>query len=128
MELVVQADFLIASKVVSICSPKVIRLAKKMVEDGKRTMIPFNTFFKDKLSIAKDHFKKVSSFNGIVEFCKTEMYDRDKSDGYHWNNYGDTVGQFSFHVLNLFGLDYKKFIKNEKLVNVVDNYLIMEFT
>ena len=69
----------------------------------------------------------ISSFNGIVEFCKVEMSDRDKSDRYYWNNYGDTVGQFSFHVLNLFGLDYKKFIKNEKLVNVVDNYLIMEF-
>jgi hypothetical protein len=103
-------------------------VAKKMVEDGERTMIPFNTFFKDKLkSIAKDYFNKVSSFNGIVEFCKIQMSDRDNADRYYWNNYGDTLGQFSFHVLNLFGLDYKKFIKNDKLVNVVDNYLIMEF-
>jgi len=103
-------------------------VAKKMVEDGERTMIPFNTFFKDKLkTIAKDHFKKVSSFNGIVEFCKKEMSDRDTDSRYYWNNYGDVIGQFCFHVLNFFGLDYGKFMKNDKLVKIVDNYLIMEF-
>ena len=103
-------------------------VAKKMVEDGDHTMIPFNTFFKDKLkTIAKDHFKKVSCFNDVVEFCKKEFSDRDNSDRFYWNNYGDVLGQFCFHVLNFFGLDYGKFMKNTKLVNVVDNYLIMEF-
>jgi hypothetical protein len=103
-------------------------VAKKMVEDGGHTMIPFNTFFKDKLNtIAKDHFKKVSSFNGIVEFCKIQMSDRENTDRYYWNNYGDILGQFCFHILNFFGLDYAKFMKNDDLVKVVDNYLIMEF-
>ena len=103
-------------------------VAKKMVEDGDHNMIPFNTFFKDKLkTVAKNHFKKVSGFNGIVEFCKKEMSDRDNNDRYYWNNYGDIVGQFCFHVLNFFGLDYAKFIKNDKLVDVVNTYLIMEF-
>lgn len=103
-------------------------VAKKMIEDGDRKMIPFNTFFKDKLkSIGKDHFKRVSSFNGIVEFCKIQISERDNTDRYYWNNYGDVLGQFCFHVLNFFGLDYAKFMKNDKLVKVVDNYLIMEF-
>jgi len=103
-------------------------VAKKMVEDGDRNMIPFNTFFKDKLkSIGKDHFKRVSSFNGIVEFCKIQMSERDNTDRYYWNNYGDVLGQFCFHALNFFGLDYAKFMKNDRLVKVLDAYLIMEF-
>lgn len=103
-------------------------IAKKMIEDGERTMIPFNTFFKDKLqNVAKKHFNKVSCFNSLVEFCKKEMNDRDTTDRYYWNNYGDILGQFCFHVLNFFGLDYAKYMNNDKLVNVVDNYLIMEF-
>jgi hypothetical protein len=103
-------------------------VAKKMIDDGDRKMIPFNTFFKDKLkTIGKDHFKRVSSFNGIVEFCKIQISERDNTDRYYWNNYGDVLGQFCFHVLNFFGLDYAKFMKNDKLVKVVDNYLIMEF-
>jgi hypothetical protein len=102
-------------------------VAKKMVEEGDRNMITFNDFFKDKLqNVFKPKFESVSCFNSIVEFCKKEFSDRESSSYNYYHQY-DVLGRFCYTILNFFGLDYAKYIKNNSLVKVVDSYLVMEF-
>jgi hypothetical protein len=102
-------------------------IAKKMEKEGDRNMITFNDFFKDKLeNVFKPKFESVSCFNDMVEFCKTEFVDREWSRNDYWNRW-DVLGRFCYTVLNFFGLDYAKYIKNDSLVKVVDSYLVMEF-
>lgn len=100
-------------------------MVNKLLADGEHTMISFNDFFKQRLeTFGNKYFNQVSSFNGLVEFCKKEIFDREANHVY-WKV--DTLPAFCFHMLNIFGLDYQKFIKNDKLVKVLDTYLIIEF-
>jgi hypothetical protein len=98
----------------------------KTLKDEKN-LILFNDFLKEKLkTVVKDRFEDVSSYNSIVEFCRKEFNDKD-SKASHWYNEGDIVHQFSYHMLNIFRLDYKKFIKNTDMVKVIDSYLVMDY-
>jgi len=89
----------------------------------------FNTWLKNILSTyVKDYFNSANEYNSIVEFYKKEFItkDDDNSNNYYWNH-GTLVSQFSCHMLSIFGLDYKKYIKNTELSNVIDSFLVMEF-
>jgi hypothetical protein len=98
----------------------------KTLKDEKNLTL-FNDFLKNKLkSVVKERFEDVSSYNTIVEFCRKEFNDKDKNNN-HWYNEGDIVHQFSYHMLNIFGIDYKKFIKNNDMVKTIDSYLIMDY-
>ena len=95
---------------------------------NEKNLILFNDFLKDKLnSVVKEHFEDVSSYNTIVEFCRKEFSDRDKDTGYNWYSEGDIVHQFAYHMLNIFGIEYKKFIKNINMTKVIDSYLVMDY-
>ena len=98
----------------------------KALKDEKN-LILFNDFLKDKLkTVIKDRFEDVSSYNTVVEFCRREFSERD-SNTYNWYNEGDIVHQFAYHMLNIFRLDYKKFIKNTNMVDTIDSYLVMDY-
>jgi hypothetical protein len=98
----------------------------KTLKDEKNLVL-FNDFLKDKLkSVVKERFEDVSSYNTIVEFCRKEFNDKDKNHS-HWYNEGDIVHQFCYHMLNIFGIEYKKFIKNKDMVKTIDSYLIMDY-
>lgn len=95
---------------------------------NEKNLILFNDFLKDKLnSVVKERFEDVSSYNTIVEFCRKEFSDRDNDRSYNWYSEGDIVHQFAYHMLNIFGLEYKKFIKNTSMVKVIDSYLVMDY-
>jgi hypothetical protein len=99
----------------------------KTLKDEKN-LILFNDFLKNKLkSVVKEHFEDVSSYNTIVEFCRKEFSDRDNDRTYNWYAEGDVVHQFAYHMLNIFGLEYKKFIKNSNMVKAIDSYLVMDY-
>jgi len=98
----------------------------KTLKDEKN-LILFNDFLKEKLkTVVKDRFEDVSSYNAIVEFCRKEFNDKDNTRN-NWYSEGDIVHQFSYHMLNIFRLDYKKFIKNSDMVKVIDSYLVMDY-
>jgi hypothetical protein len=108
---------------------KVYAIKNSMVAKIKEThtLIPFNHFFKEKLkTVAKVKFDSVTCYNDLVEFCKKNFEDRD-NDNHSWYREGDIVHQFACHMLNIFGLDYRKFIKNTDMVKVIDTFLIMEY-
>lgn len=102
---------------------------KKLENDG-HSLVSFNDFLKRQLKVvANKHFKSVSSYNAIVNFCKNEYdsVEKSSSNGYNYYNYGTTDKQFMFHMLNIFGLEYAKFIGNKKLVEAIDQTMIMQF-
>ena len=89
----------------------------------------FNTWLKNILSTyVKDYFNSANEYNSIVEFYKKEFITKDDDNGnnYYYNR-GTLISQFSCHMLSIFGLDYKKYIKNTELSNVIDSFLVMEF-
>ncbi len=102
--------------------------AKKLEKDGYN-LINFNDFLKRQLkTVAKKHFQNLASINKLIEVCKKDYEDQDKStNSYRYYNHGTTDKQFLFHMLNIFGLDYAKFIKNQRLVDCLNKVMIMEF-
>jgi hypothetical protein len=100
---------------------------KKLQNDGYN-MISFNDFFKRQLRVVADtHFTKLSSFNGLVESCKKDFSNQEEQATYRYYNFGSTEKQFLFHILNIFGLDYAKFIKNKDMVDILNKTMITEF-
>jgi hypothetical protein len=100
----------------------------KMTSEGYN-LIDFNTWFKKILSTKiKDYFNNTNEYNSIVEFYKKEFITKDDDNGnnYYWNH-GTLVSQFSCHMLSIYGLDYKNYIKNTELCNIIDSFLVMEF-
>jgi hypothetical protein len=99
----------------------------KILKDEKN-LILFNDFLKNKLkNVVKDRFEDIAGYNTVVEFCRKEFNDKDKNVSYNWYSEGDIVHQFAYHMLNIFGLEYKKFIKNTNMVKAIDSYIIMDY-
>jgi hypothetical protein len=102
-------------------------LVEKMKKDSDYNMISFNDFFKEKLKTIKKRFEDIGPYNSLVEHCRKEFGEQDKTDSYRYHNYGTVLHQFSYHMLNIFGLNYAKFIKNKVMVDSINYYMIMEF-
>ena len=99
---------------------------KKLEKDGYN-LVNFNDFLKRQLKVvAHKHFKNLSSINKFVEYCKKDFNEEEKK-GYRYYNYGTTDKQFMFHILNIFGLDYDKFINNKTLVDCLNKTILTEF-
>jgi hypothetical protein len=111
-------------------SNKIYAIKSAFVDKLKKqgyNLIDFNTFFKAQLKrIAKDSLAKVSEYNGLVEFCKQQQNASDKNQDTYYG-YGTLEKQFTFHMLNIFGLDYEKHINNKKLIDAINYCLIVEF-
>ena len=102
-------------------------LVEKMKKDSDYNMISFNDFFKDKLKEVKKRFEDIGPYNSLVEYCRKEFLDKESGENYRYYNHGTMFHQFSYHMLNIFGLDYGKFIKNKIMVDSINYYMIMEF-
>jgi len=99
----------------------------KMTSEG-HNLVDFNTWFKKILSTKiKNYFNNTNDYNSMIEFYKKEFISKDGDNDNHYYNYGTLVSQFSCHMLSIFGLDYKKYVKNTELSNVIDSFLVMEF-
>jgi len=101
---------------------------KKLQNDGYN-LVSFNEFFKRQLKIVtQKHFSSLASFNDLVDFCKKEYASEEhKNNHYRYYNHGTMDKQFMFHMLNIFGLNYEKFIGSKTLVECIDTTMLMEF-
>jgi len=101
---------------------------KKLEKDGYN-LVNFNDFLKRQLKVvAQKHFKNLASINKLVEYCKKDYATEEKiSGGYRYYQHGTTDKQFMFHILNIFGLDYDKFINNKTLVDCLNKTILTEF-
>ena len=102
--------------------------ADKLINRGY-PLVTFNDFFKRKLKEIAPQFKAVSEYCSIVDECRNadNATDNEQGQTYHYYRYGKLADQYAFHMLNIFGLDYQKYINNEKLVKVIDQVLIRDF-
>jgi hypothetical protein len=101
---------------------------KKLEKDGYN-LVNFNDFLKRQLKVvAQKHFKNLGSINKLIEFCKKDYAEEEKmAGGYRYYQHGTTDKQFMFHMLNIFGLDYDKFIGNKTLVDCLNKTMLTEF-
>ena len=86
-------------------------------------LIEFNSFLESSLENIMDDLNAASNFSGIVNFCKDQLDKQQR--GYTTGNPIDE--QFLWHMINIFGLDYEKYIKNTKLVDCLDNLMTINF-
>jgi len=97
----------------------------RLIKDGYN-LIDFNSWFKDRLkTIDSSQFSDVRDINSVIEFCKKEYNTDDKMN--HDYNEGYIDRQFIYHILNIFGLDYKEYVSDKTLVNTIDSLIVMEF-
>lgn len=99
----------------------------KMTSEG-HNLVDFNTWFKKILSTKiKNYFNNTNDYNSMIEFYKKEFISKDGDNDNYYYSHGTLVSQFSCHMLSIFGLEYKKYIKNTELSNIIDSFLVMEF-
>jgi len=97
----------------------------RLIKDGYN-LVDFNTWFKARLKKLNDtQFKDIYQFNSLVQQCKSEYESDDKMNHGYRQGYIDR--QFLFHILNMFGLEYAKYISNEKIVQTLNSLMIIEF-
>lgn len=97
----------------------------RLIKEGYN-LVDFNTWFKTRLKKFNDtKFKDIYQFNRLVEQSQTEYNSDDKMDRGYGSGYMDR--QFLFHILNMFGLEYDRFINNKNIVQTLDSLMILEF-
>lgn len=98
----------------------------KLIEEGYN-LIDFNSWIEQRLKdYNNDKFAEMIKFNAMVEKCKKELatVDSTTSDYYGRGSIDKTV---LYHVLNIFGLDYDKYISNKNFVKCLDSLMVIEF-
>jgi hypothetical protein len=117
-------DLLGSNKIYAIKSAFVSKLQKEGY-----TLIDFNTFLKRQLKIvAKNKFENVACYNALVEYAKKEFSKEEKNrSDYRYYNACSVDKQLLYHVLNIFGLKYANYIKNDALVEAINETMVLEF-
>ena len=101
--------------------------AEQLVKQGYN-LISFNDFFKTKITkLYDDNLKDISKYNTVVEYARNEYEKTEHKDSYRYYNVGYTDRVFVWHMLNIFGLDYGTYIKDEEIISLVDQCMVMEF-
>ncbi len=120
-------DFLTQHKVID--NTNIYAIKKNVVDRLKNdgyNLVDFNTWFKKRLKKLNDtKFKDVYQFNDLVQKCRTEFNSDDKMSKSYREGYLDR--QFLFHMLNVFGLEYEKFISKRSVVDTLNSLMIVEF-
>jgi len=120
-------DFLIEHKVIG--DTNIYAIKKNVVDRLKKdgyNLVDFNTWFKKRLKKLNDtKFKDIYQFNDLVQKCKNEYNTDDKMAKGYREGYLDR--QFLFHILNVFGLEYEKFINKSEIVDTINSLMIVEF-
>jgi hypothetical protein len=98
----------------------------KLIAEGYN-LVDFNTWMKSRLkSYNTDKFAEMIKFNAMVEKCKKEYDSHDKTTSdYYGRAYIDRT--VLYHILNIFGLDYEKYISNKEIVKCLNNLMVIEF-
>ena len=101
---------------------------QKLKNDGIN-LVDFNSWFKKYATkLVSKLNEKVSFYKDVMEYASSQFASKDPSfnDRYYYNAaYSDR--QIMQHLVNVFGLDYRKYVKNEAFCEVIDQWLMIEF-
>jgi hypothetical protein len=99
---------------------------QKLVNEGYN-LVDFNTWMQERLKdYNKNKFADMIKFNTMVENCKKELSSEDRTTSDYYGR-GSTDKTVLYHILNIFGLEYEKYIPNKELVKCLDSLMVMEF-
>jgi len=81
-------------------------------------LVDFNSYLKTKLDLNKDAIAYSVKLQDLQKVCATssDICDDNKT----------TISFFN-HIVNIFGKDYKKYIKNSNLIKCVDDLFLLKF-
>lgn len=102
---------------------------EKLKKDGYN-LVDFNEWFKKYASkIVLKLSDKISSYSKIMEYAKSQYNSSDSTYGPNGYYYGSKFSDRNilFHIMNLFGIDYRKYIKNTDLCDTIDDWFMIEF-
>jgi len=101
--------------------------AKKLIKDGYN-LVSFNDFFKKGLKdLYNKEFKDLSAYNGLIEYAQAEYSKQENKESHYYYNSYSIDKNFLWHILNMFGLDYAKYINDQAIIDLVDKCMVMEF-
>jgi hypothetical protein len=106
-------------------SGNIYAIKEKSVEKLKEDyeLIDFNTWMIREIKKSAKKLDKYLDYMSIADKIRVSMDNIDDSQwGYGANH--SSVGQILYHMISVFGFDYKKYVKNKKIVDHID-YLIM---
>lgn len=101
----------------------------KLKKDGIN-LISFNDWFKKwSTKIITNLSNKLSLYTEIIEYSKAQYESNDPTykDGVYYYGSKFSDRNIMFHILNLFGINYRQYIKNSDLVDAIDEYMLIEF-
>jgi hypothetical protein len=93
-------------------------------------LVCFNDWLKKWTSkIVTKLSKKVTSYTKIMKYSKDEYHSKDNTykDATHYYGVKFSDRNIMFHIINLFGLDYRKYIKNTDMCDAIDQWFMIEF-
>jgi hypothetical protein len=91
-------------------------------------LVDLNDWLKPQLeTMVQKLSDKVSYYGSIVEYCKNQYNIEEKSDNYAYYRSPKTDQKIITELLNLFGINYEKYIGNTELCNQIDNWMIYNF-
>ena len=96
--------------------------ADRLISEGYN-MVSFDEFFKNKLKEISKDYEQVLSFNDIYDYCSKQLEEKHQ----YYNQATGVEKQFAYHMLNIFGLDYAKYIRNKTMVSAIDSIMVMNF-
>ena len=98
------------------------------LENSGANLVSFNDYLKTKLESFASSIEDSMKYISVIEFCNDDYNQSPKRDGYHYAAGIDHLeDQFTFHMLNIFGLDYAKYIKNDILVQAINHTMIIDY-
>ena len=91
-------------------------------------MVDFNSWIKPQLKNMMDKLcDQVSIYKDIVQYCQTQYEVEDKTESKSYYSRGKSDRRIAVHILNLFGINYRNYIGNTSLCDLIDKWMIFNF-
>ena len=92
-------------------------------------LVCFNKWFKNKAAkISKKLREEVGKYDAVINYCDKEYCTSDLSKKARWSNTPERSDRVVMaNLLNIYGLDYKDYIKNETVTKAIDKWLLIYF-
>jgi hypothetical protein len=113
-------------------SQKIFAIKQSSVDKLKKNginLVTFNEWFKKYVQkIESKLSESVSVYKDVIEYCQKEFESNDPAyNGGYYYGCKQSDRQIMYHIFNIFGLDYAKHIKNQDMIELIDQWLLIEF-
>ena len=114
-------------------SQKIFAIKQSAVEKLKReglNLVSFNEWFKEQVQkIVNKMSEDVSLYVDIIDYARKQFNAEDSTYSSNIYYYGcrNTDRSIMYHIFNIFGLNYKKYINNQEMIDLIEQWLLLEF-